>query len=80
MTIADATPLNKIELLLKTVPSRSPSNHKNRDDTHASHKQDKHTTHHRFYTGFFNNGGHPKRQIRDDERFILLNEVGSENL
>ena len=68
MTVADATPLNKIELLLKMVPSRSPLKHKNKDDTQASHKQDKHTTHHRFYMCLLNNDGHPKGQMRVDKR------------
>jgi hypothetical protein len=27
------------------------------------HKQDKHTTHHRHYTCFFNNGGDPKGRL-----------------
>jgi hypothetical protein len=37
--------------------------------THRQHiKQDKHSSHHRLHMCFFNNGGHPKGQIRDDER------------
>jgi hypothetical protein len=32
--------------------------------THKQHiKQNKHTPHHRYYTCFFNNGGHPKKTL-----------------
>jgi hypothetical protein len=32
--------------------------------THKQHiKQNKHTSHHRYYTYFFNNGGHPKGRL-----------------
>jgi hypothetical protein len=51
MTVANATPLNMIELLLKTIPIGPPSKH----TTHKQHtKQDKRTTHHRLYMCFFN--------------------------
>jgi len=71
--VADAIPLNKIELLLielllKMIPRRPPFEHKNRDDTQATHlTRHVHSTH-RYYTCFFNNGGHPKGHIRDDVR------------
>ena len=68
MTVADATPLNKIELLLKRIPCGPPSKHKNRDNTQATHQTRQTHNTHRYYTCFFNNGGHPKGQIRDDER------------
>jgi hypothetical protein len=32
--------------------------------THKQHiKYNKHTSHHRYYTCFFNNGGHPKGKV-----------------
>ena len=66
--VADATLLNKNELLLKMVHFGLLQNTRTKT-AHKQHtKQDKHTTHQRFYTCFFNNGGPPKGRIRDDER------------
>jgi len=45
MMVADATQLNKIELLLKMIPFGPPSKHKNRGDTQATH-QNKTSIHH----------------------------------
>ena len=59
--VADATQLNKIELLLKTVPSMTLLEHKDRDSTQATQSSKTiHAAHHRFYTCSFSNGGHPK--------------------
>jgi hypothetical protein len=48
--------------------------------THKQHiKQNKHTSHHRYYISFFNNGGHPTWQIIDDEEAIeFLDQVESD--
>ena len=66
--VADATPLNKIELLLKTITFGPPSKHKNRDDTQAiCQTRQAHNTSSILYV-FPQYGGHPKGQMRDDKR------------
>jgi hypothetical protein len=43
--VADATPLNKIELLLKTIPCGLSQNTRTKTTQKQHTKQDKHTTH-----------------------------------
>ena len=67
MTVADATPLNMMELLLKMIPIGHPSKHKNRDDTQATHQtRQAHNTSSILYV-FLPYGGHPKGRVRDDK-------------
>jgi hypothetical protein len=72
MTVENATPLNMIELLLKTIPIGPPSKHKNSDDTQATHQtRQAHNTSSTLYV-FLQYGGHPKgrlEMIKDNRTF-----------
>jgi hypothetical protein len=56
----DTTPLNLDRATPQDLYVQGHFQNTRTRTTHKQHiKQNKHTSHHRYYTCFFNNGGHP---------------------
>jgi hypothetical protein len=60
----DTTPLNLDRATPQDLYLPSHFQNTRTRTTHKQHiKQNKHTSHYRYYTCFFNNGGHPKGRL-----------------
>jgi hypothetical protein len=64
MMVADTTPLNKDQATPQDLYLLGHLQNTRTWTTHKQHiKQNKHTSHNRYYTCFFNNGGHPEGRL-----------------